>query len=156
MACRCSREEKRKLTVIQQYLNTVLSLVAIVVFTPCSHGMKKNSITGSVTMLNISHLSEEKYSSLYLYRHIQTEAIKILLPIQIMDAKASIEMFKAGIVLGMKAYYRSSPEHIRIDTYSEMNQATQRKLLFGNVRYNPRWHRASVKALQYRTIYRLY
>lgn len=40
---------------------------------------------------------------------------------------ASIEMFKAGIVLGMKAYYRSSPEHIRIDTYSEMNQATQRK-----------------------------
>ena len=32
-----------------------------------------------------------------------------------MDAKASIEMFKAGIVLGMKAYYRSSPEHIRID-----------------------------------------
>ena len=44
------REEKRKLTVIQQYLNTVLSLVAIVVKPlPCSHGMKKNSITGSVT-----------------------------------------------------------------------------------------------------------
>ncbi|MFT0286493.1 DEAD/DEAH box helicase [Bacteroides thetaiotaomicron] len=69
----------------------------------------------------------EVFKPLYLYRHIQTEAIKILLPIQIMDAKASIEMFKAGIVLGMKAYYRSSPEHIRIDTYSEMNQATQRK-----------------------------
>ena len=64
------------------------------------------------------------FEKLYLYRHIQTEAIKILLPIQIMDAKAAVEMFKAGIELGMKEYYHSSPEHIRIDSYSEVNMAT--------------------------------
>ena len=65
-------------------------------------------------------------------------------------------MFKAGIVLGMKAYYRSSPEHIRIDTYSEMNQATQRKDYY-LVMYDtiPGGTGVSVKALQYRTIYRL-
>ena len=57
----------------------------------------------------------EVFETLYLYRHMQTEAIKILLPIQIMDASSAIEMFKSGIQLGLKAYYKSSPEHIRID-----------------------------------------
>ena len=69
----------------------------------------------------------EVFEQLYLYRHMQTEAIKILLPIQIMDAKASVEMFKSGIELGMKKYYHSSPEHIRIDTYTEENQGTGQK-----------------------------
>ena len=69
----------------------------------------------------------EVFEQLYLYRHMQTEAIKILLPIQIMDAKAAVEMFKAGIELGMKEYYHSSPEHIRLDSYTEVNQATGQK-----------------------------
>lgn len=69
----------------------------------------------------------EVFETLYLYRHMQTEAIKILLPIQIMDAAAAVEMFKAGIELGMKAYYKSSPEHICIDSYEEMNLATLKK-----------------------------
>ena len=69
----------------------------------------------------------EVFETLYLYRHMQTEAIKILLPIQIMDAQAAIEMFKAGIQLGLKSYYKSSPEHICIDSYSEMNMSTMSK-----------------------------
>lgn len=71
--------------------------------------------------------NDKVFETLYLYRHIQTEAIKILLPIQIMDAAAAVEMFKSGIELGMKAYYKSSPEHIRIDSYTEMNLATLQK-----------------------------
>lgn len=67
------------------------------------------------------------FETLYLYRQMQTEAIKILLPIQIMDAKSAVEMFKAGIGLGMKEYYKSTPEHIRIDSYTEMNLATMQK-----------------------------
>ncbi len=69
----------------------------------------------------------EVFETLYLYRHMQTEAIKILLPIQIMDAKAAVEMFKAGMELGLKEYYHSSPEHIKMDSYSEMNHATGKK-----------------------------
>lgn len=72
-------------------------------------------------------INGEVFGTLYLYRHMQTEAIKILLPIQIMDAAAAVEMFKAGVELGMKAYYKSSPEHIRIDSYEEMNLATMKK-----------------------------
>ena len=44
-----------------------------------------------------------------------------------MDASSAVEMFKSGIQLGLKAYYKSSPEHIRIDSYSEMNLATMKK-----------------------------
>lgn len=69
----------------------------------------------------------EVFELLYLYRHMQTEAIKILLPVQILDAKSAVEMFRAGIELGMKEYYHSSPEHIRIDSYTEANQATGKK-----------------------------
>ena len=69
----------------------------------------------------------EVFEKLYLYRHMQTEAIKILLPIQILDAQAAVEMFKSGIELGLKEYYHSSPEHIRIDSYTEANMATGRK-----------------------------
>lgn len=66
----------------------------------------------------------EVFEQLYLYRHMQTEAIKILLPVQLMDAQAAVEMFKAGMELGLKSYYKASPEHISIGTYSEMNKAT--------------------------------
>ncbi|MCD8293633.1 MAG: DEAD/DEAH box helicase [Clostridia bacterium] len=66
----------------------------------------------------------EVFEKLYLYRHLKTEAIKILLPIQIMDSDSYVEMFKAGIELGMKEYYKSSPEHIRIDHYLEKNPVT--------------------------------
>lgn len=69
----------------------------------------------------------EVFERLFLYRHMTTEAIKILLPIQIMDAAAAVEMFKAGIMLGMKEYYHSSPEHIRIDSYTEVNHASGQK-----------------------------
>ena len=69
----------------------------------------------------------EVFERLYLYRHMQTEAIKILLPVQILDASSAVEMFKSGIELGMKEYYHSSPEHIRIDSYTEANQATGKK-----------------------------
>ncbi len=72
-------------------------------------------------------IKHEVFRSLYLFRHMRTEAIKILLPIQIMDAKASVEMFKAGMEQGMKEYYHSSPEHIRMDSYAEVNQATGQK-----------------------------
>ena len=69
----------------------------------------------------------EVFEQLYLFRHMQTEAIKILLPVQILDAKSAVEMFRSGIELGMKEYYHSSPEHIRIDSYTEVNQATGKK-----------------------------
>ena len=64
------------------------------------------------------------FERLYLYRSMQTEAIKMLLPIQLFDTQAATEMFKAGLELGLRYYYKSNPEHIRIDAYKEWNNAT--------------------------------
>lgn len=65
------------------------------------------------------------FEELYLYRRLNTESIKVLLPVQFVDTQSSMQLFKAGIELGMRHYYKSSPDHIRIDTYQEYNEATQ-------------------------------
>ena len=115
-------------------------LVALNGFITCRHCGKSTRILSGVNQEEQHYkfcthkdkafaddINGEVFETLYLYRHMQTEAIKILLPIQIMDAAAAVEMFKAGVELGMKAYYKSSPEHIRIDSYEEMNLATMKK-----------------------------
>lgn len=115
-------------------------LVALNGFITCRHCGKSTPILSGVNQEEQHYkfcthkdkafaddINGEVFETLYLYRHIQTEAIKILLPIQIMDAAAAVEMFKAGVELGMKAYYKSSPEHIRIDSYEEMNLSTMKK-----------------------------
>lgn len=68
---------------------------------------------------------DDVFQTMYLYRHIKTEAIKILLPVMLFDAEATIQLFKAGIELGMRHYYKSSPEHIRLETYREYNDGNQ-------------------------------
>lgn len=68
---------------------------------------------------------QDTFETLYLYREMQTEAIKVLLPVQLFETDATIALFKAGIELGMRHYYKSSPDHIRIDSYNEYNHATQ-------------------------------
>ncbi len=68
---------------------------------------------------------KDTYDNLYLYRTMQTEGIKVLLPVQLFDTEASTQLFKAGLELGMRYYYKSNPEHLRIDGYAEYNKATQ-------------------------------
>lgn len=68
---------------------------------------------------------KDTYENLYLYRTMQTEAIKVLLPVQLFDTEASTQLFKAGLELGMRYYYKGNPEHLRIDAYAEYNKATQ-------------------------------
>lgn len=67
---------------------------------------------------------QDTFDNVYLYREMQTEAIKVLLPVRLFDTGATIELFKAGIELGMRHYYKSSPDHIRIDAYKEYNLST--------------------------------
>lgn len=45
--------------------------------------------------------------------------------VQLFDTEASSQLFKAGLELGLRYYYDSNPEHLRIDAYAEYNKATQ-------------------------------
>lgn len=68
---------------------------------------------------------KDVFECMYLYHKMQTESIKILLPVQsFMETEASVQLFKAGIELGMRYYYQSSPDHIRIEEYHEKNRIT--------------------------------
>ena len=68
---------------------------------------------------------KDTFECIYLYHKMQTESIKILLPVQdFMETEASIQLFKAGIELGMHYFYQSSPDHIRIEEYHEKNITT--------------------------------
>ncbi len=70
--------------------------------------------------------SDEVFEEIFLFRTIQTEALKILLPVQEFESAAEIKMFKAGIELGLRKYYRGNPQHIDISEYKEYNHKTQK------------------------------
>ena len=70
--------------------------------------------------------SGQVFKEVFFYREIQTEAIKVLLPVQQIDTEATIAMFKAGIELGMRKYFQGNPTHIRMKDYQEFNENTQK------------------------------
>jgi DEAD/DEAH box helicase domain-containing protein len=70
--------------------------------------------------------ADDVFEEIYLYRHLKTEAIKILLPVQDFDSESTIAMFKSGIELGLKHYYKGNPQHIEIKEYKEFNKQTSR------------------------------
>lgn len=70
--------------------------------------------------------SSEVFKEVYFYRELQTEAIKILLPVQEIDTEATVAMFRAGLELGLKDYFKGNPSHIRMEEYREYNEATDK------------------------------
>lgn len=74
--------------------------------------------------------SDEVFEEVFLYRQMQTEALKILLPVQEFESDSAISMFKAGIELGLRKYYQGNPQHIRIREYAEYNFQTQKTDLY--------------------------
>ena len=68
--------------------------------------------------------ADEYFEQAFLSREFHTEAIKILLPVQEIDSDATTAMFKAGLNLGLKYYFRGNPQHIAMREYFEFNQST--------------------------------
>lgn len=73
-----------------------------------------------------NNVPNDIFEEVFLFRSINTEAIKILLPVQEFLNEATQQMFKAGLQLGLKKYYKGNPDHVAFDFYSEFNEATQR------------------------------
>lgn len=68
--------------------------------------------------------ADEVFAEAFLFREIQTEVLKILLPVQDFNSEAEIKMFQAGIELGLKKYFNGNPQHISVSEYREYNQLT--------------------------------
>ncbi|WP_418639544.1 DEAD/DEAH box helicase [Winogradskyella sp.] len=73
-----------------------------------------------------NNVPDDIFEEVFLYRSVQTEALKILLPVQEFQNEATQQMFKAGLQLGLQRYYKGNPDHVAFDFYSEYNIANQR------------------------------
>lgn len=70
--------------------------------------------------------ADEIFEEIFLYKEIKTEALKVLLPVQDMETDSQVNMFKAGLELGFKKYYKGNPQHLSFVNYSEFNNKTSR------------------------------
>jgi DEAD/DEAH box helicase domain-containing protein len=66
------------------------------------------------------------FEEVFLFREVQTEALKVLLPVQDFDTEENIQMFSAGIKTALRLFFQGSPDHIRTWDYREFNTHTQR------------------------------
>ena len=57
---------------------------------------------------------DDVFNEIYLYRKFNTEALSILLPIEDFRSEERIALFKAGLQLGLKEYFKGRPDHILI------------------------------------------
>lgn len=73
-----------------------------------------------------NNIPDDIFEEVFLYRSVRTEAIKILLPVQEFLNEATQQMFKAGLELGLKKYYKGNPDHVAFEFYSEFNKANDR------------------------------
>lgn len=71
-------------------------------------------------------IKDDVFEEVYLLREIKTEALKVLLPVQEFESDATVNMFKAGLELGLKKYYKGNPQHLSIINYSEHNVKNSR------------------------------
>jgi DEAD/DEAH box helicase domain-containing protein len=70
--------------------------------------------------------TDDIFEEVFLSREMQTEAIKILLPVQQIDSDATMAMFKAGLNLGLKKYFKGNPSHISLREYCEYNRSNEK------------------------------
>jgi DEAD/DEAH box helicase domain-containing protein len=70
--------------------------------------------------------SDGVFEEVFLYREFNTEAMKILLPVQELDEETKVNLFKAGLELGLKKYYKGNPQHLSILDYREYNEQNSR------------------------------
>lgn len=74
--------------------------------------------------------NDDTFNELYIYRSFQTEALKILLPVQDFRSSEKVSIFKAGLLLGLKNYFKGHPDHVNIRAYDEFNTESGRKESF--------------------------
>lgn len=71
--------------------------------------------------------ADEVFKEIYLYRKFNTEALSILLPVQEFRSEERIALFKAGLQLGLKEYFKGKPDHILIRENEIFNKSSNRK-----------------------------
>src|SRR5690606_8114971 len=62
---------------------------------------------------------KETVESIYLYREIESEAIRILLPVAEHEVDSKRASFKAALQLGLRRHFQGDPGHLQVKTMRE-------------------------------------
>ncbi|GAB4433310.1 MAG: DEAD/DEAH box helicase [Anaerolineae bacterium] len=62
---------------------------------------------------------EPEWAQLFLYRELQSEALRLLLPVSTVFVEEKLATFTAAMRLGLKRYLRGAPDHLQIMAHSE-------------------------------------
>ena len=62
---------------------------------------------------------QEKTASVYLYRQVRSEAIRILLPVSSVEVEETVASFKAALELGFRRKFQGNPGHLLVKPQSE-------------------------------------
>ena len=74
---------------------------------------------------------EEYFESLYLYRELQSEAIRILLPLsEVAYSDEKLHSFVAALNLGLRAYFQGSVQHLEVTDMREPGSSSSGERIF--------------------------
>ncbi|MEC8860273.1 MAG: DEAD/DEAH box helicase [Pseudomonadota bacterium] len=74
---------------------------------------------------------EEYFESLYLYRELQSEAIRILLPLsEVAYSDEKLHSFVAALNLGLRAYFKGSVQHLEVTDMREPGSSNSGERIF--------------------------
>jgi DEAD/DEAH box helicase domain-containing protein len=57
---------------------------------------------------------QDDWKSVFLYRQVESEAIRLLLPVSTFQAETKLATFKACLLLGLRKKFKGTPEHLII------------------------------------------
>ena len=63
--------------------------------------------------------NKEQVEKLRLYREIESEALRILLPVSLVDLDGRVASFKAALQLGFRRHFQGDPGHLLVKSHSE-------------------------------------
>ncbi len=77
----------------------------------------------------LSRLSgrEPEWAQLYLYRELQSEALRLILPVSTVFVQEKLATLTAALRLGLSRYLRGAPDHLQIIPHSEPMGDTGRR-----------------------------
>jgi DEAD/DEAH box helicase domain-containing protein len=74
--------------------------------------------------------TEIPWESLYLYRELKSEGLRLLLPVSDALSQDRLESFKAALQLGLRLYFGGAPDHLQMGFHIEVDQSgTRRRFL---------------------------
>ncbi len=81
-------------------------------------GRKATAHRGSCPSRHKSEL-KQPWKPVHLYRELQSEAIRLVLPVSKENAEQRISNIRAALRLGLKEFYGGEPEYLAVDSYDE-------------------------------------